>query len=239
VRRRHHLHPALRRRHCAHNIHHRPSTLHDRRPLAGVCDEGPGDPSPLPRITAERRPQGLFLHQRQYAIAILEWAGMSDCKSCSTPVDTQAKLSKDDGAPVVDATSYRRLTGALQYLNFSRPDNAYAIQQMCLHMHTPRKPHLSALKRILRYLRGSIDYSLLLRPSPTSELVVTPTLTGSAIPTRAGPLPITLGANLVFWAAKSQPVVSLQRIGRVPCCGQQCGRGLLVAPASPEAPQPL
>jgi hypothetical protein len=39
-------------------------------------------------ITVECRSQGLFLHQRQYAIDILEWAGMSDCKPCSTPVDT-------------------------------------------------------------------------------------------------------------------------------------------------------
>jgi hypothetical protein len=39
-------------------------------------------------------------------------------------------------------------------------------------MHTPREPHLPALKRILRYLHGSLDYALLLRPSPTSELVV-------------------------------------------------------------------
>ena len=40
---------------------------------------------------------------------------MSDYKPCSTPVDTQAKLSEDDGPLVVDATSYRSLTGALQY----------------------------------------------------------------------------------------------------------------------------
>jgi hypothetical protein len=97
---------------------------------------------------------------------------MSDCKPCSTPVDTQAKLSEDDGPPVADATSYRSLTSALQYLTFSRPDIAYAVQQVCLHMHTPREPHLTALKQILRYLRGSLDYGLLLRPSPTSELVV-------------------------------------------------------------------
>jgi hypothetical protein len=100
-------------------------------------------------ITVERRPQGLFLHQRQYAIDILERAGMSDCKPCSTPVDTQAKLSEDDGPPVADAMSYRSLTGALQYLTFSRPDIAYAVQQVCLHMHTqadsalpPRLPRL-------------------------------------------------------------------------------------------------
>jgi hypothetical protein len=75
-------------------------------------------------ITTERRPQGLFLHQHQYTIDILERAGMSDCKPCSTPVDTQAKLSEEDGPPVADATSYRSQTGALQYLTFSRPDIA-------------------------------------------------------------------------------------------------------------------
>jgi hypothetical protein len=70
-------------------------------------------------ITVERRPQGLFLHQRRYAIDILERAGMSDCKPCSTPVDTQAKLSEDDVPPGADAMAYRSLTGALQYLTFS------------------------------------------------------------------------------------------------------------------------
>jgi hypothetical protein len=123
-------------------------------------------------IIAERRHQGLFLHPRQYTIDILERADMSDCKPCSTHVDTQAKLSEDDGPLVTDATSYRSLTGALQYLTFSWPGIAYTVQQVCLHMHTPREPHLTVLKRILRYLRGSLDYGLLLRPSSTSELVV-------------------------------------------------------------------
>jgi hypothetical protein len=63
-------------------------------------------------ITAEHRPQGLFLHQHQYTIDILERAGMSDCKPCSTPVDTQAKLTKDNGPPFADVMSYRSLTGA-------------------------------------------------------------------------------------------------------------------------------
>jgi hypothetical protein len=162
-------------------------------------------------ITTERRPQGLFLHQRQYAIDILERAGMSDCKPCSTPVDTQVKLSEDDRPPVADATSYRSLTGALQYLTFSRPDIAYAVQQVCLHMHTPWEPHLTALKRILRYPHGSLDYGLLLRPSPTSELVVYNDADWASCPdTRwsTSGYAVFLGANLVSWAAKRQPVVS-------------------------------
>ena len=54
-------------------------------------------------VTVEPRPSGL-LQQLQYALDILERAGMTDCKSCSTPVDTQAKLSADLGAPVADPT---------------------------------------------------------------------------------------------------------------------------------------
>jgi hypothetical protein len=73
---------------------------------------------------------------------------------------------------VADAMSYRSLTDALQYLTFSWPDIAYAVQQVCLHMNTPREPHLTALKQILRYLQGSLDYDLLLRPSSMSDLVV-------------------------------------------------------------------
>jgi hypothetical protein len=48
-------------------------------------------------ITVEPRPSGLFLHQRQFTGDILERAGMTDCKSCSTPVDTQGKLSEAEG----------------------------------------------------------------------------------------------------------------------------------------------
>ena len=70
-------------------------------------------------VTVEPRPSGLLLHQRQYALDILERAGMTDCKPCSTPVDTQAKLSADLGDLMADPTAYRSLAGALQLL-FSR-----------------------------------------------------------------------------------------------------------------------
>jgi hypothetical protein len=53
---------------------------------------------------------------------------MSDCKPCSAPVHTQAKLSEDDGPPITDATSYRSLTSVLRYLTFSKPDITYVVQ---------------------------------------------------------------------------------------------------------------
>ncbi|WVZ71910.1 LOW QUALITY PROTEIN: hypothetical protein U9M48_020441, partial [Paspalum notatum var. saurae] len=64
-------------------------------------------------VTVEPRPSGLLLHQRQYTLDILERAGMTDCNPCSTPVDTQAKLSEDVGAPVADPIVFRSFAGAL------------------------------------------------------------------------------------------------------------------------------
>jgi hypothetical protein len=70
---------------------------------------------------------GIYLSQHQYLIEILERAGMSDCKPCTTPVDVNPKLPSD-GAPVSDPTDYRSLAEALQYLTFTRPDIVYVVQ---------------------------------------------------------------------------------------------------------------
>jgi hypothetical protein len=114
----------------------------------------------------------LFLHQRTYTLDILKRAVMTDCKPCSTPVDLKAKLAADFGPPVQDPSQFRSIAGALQYLTFTRPNIAYAVQQVCLHMHDPRESHLTAMKRILRYLRGTPDYGLLLRRSRSTDLAV-------------------------------------------------------------------
>ena len=123
-------------------------------------------------VTVEPRPSSILLHQQQYALDILERAGITDCNPCSTPVDTQAKLSAALGDPVADPTAYRSLAGALQYLTFTRPDLTYAVQQICLHMHDLRESHLAALKRLLRYVCGTVDCSLVLHRSPSAEFVV-------------------------------------------------------------------
>jgi len=154
---------------------------------------------------------GLFLSQRQYMQDILDRAGMAECKPCSTPVDTNPKVAAADGPPVADATDFRSLAGALQYLTFTQPDIAYAVQQVCLHMHDPREPHLAALKRILRYVRGTLHLGLLLRPSPATDLVVYTDADWAGCPdTRKSTSVYTvfLGDNLVSWSSKRQNTVS-------------------------------
>jgi hypothetical protein len=102
-------------------------------------------------VFVQHQADGLFLTQRQFALGILERTGMMDCKPISMPVDTQAKVSATSEPPVADPTQFRSLAEALQYLMFTHPDIAYAVQQICLHMHDPREPHLAAMKRVLRY----------------------------------------------------------------------------------------
>jgi hypothetical protein len=78
-------------------------------------------------ITVKRRSDGMFLHQCTYTLDIIKRAVMTDCKSCTTPVDLQAKLTTDSGPPVQDAFQFWSIAGALQCLAFTRPDITYAV----------------------------------------------------------------------------------------------------------------
>jgi hypothetical protein len=102
-----------------------------------------------------------FLTQRQFAHDIPERPGMVDCKPVLTSVDTQAKVSVESEPLVVHLTHFSSLAGALKYLTFTSSDIAYAIQQVCLHMHDLREPYLTAMKDILCYLRAPwiLDFS--------------------------------------------------------------------------------
>jgi hypothetical protein len=156
---------------------------------------------------------GLHLSHRQFMIDILDRAGMSACKPCSTPVDTNPKLSAATGALLEKqhATDFRSLAGAHQYLTFTRPDIAYAVQQVCLHMHAPREPHLAALKRIMRYICGTLHLGLLLRPCSQDSLVVYSDADWAGCPdTRKSTsgYVVFLGDNLVSWSSKRQVTVS-------------------------------
>jgi hypothetical protein len=113
-------------------------------------------------VFVQHQVDGFFLTQRQFAHDILERVDMVDYKLVSTLVDTHAKISIESWPPIAGPTHFRSLTEALQYLTFTRPDIAYAVQQIFLHMHNPWEPHLTAMKLTLHYLRGTLDYDLLL-----------------------------------------------------------------------------
>nr|GEW05833.1 ribonuclease H-like domain-containing protein [Tanacetum cinerariifolium] len=161
-------------------------------------------------ISAQRSKSGLFLSQSKFVEEILERSHMQHCNPCKTPVDTKSKLSSD-GDPVNNPTFYRSLAGALQYLTFTRPDISYAVEQICLYMHDPRDPHFTALKRILRYVRGTLDHGLLLHVSSASQLTAFTDADWAGCPvTRRSTFGycVFLGDNLLSWSAKRQVTLS-------------------------------
>jgi len=89
---------------------------------------------------------------------------MSSCKPVSTLLDTEARLSGISGNPYHDPSKYQSLAGALQFLTFIIQDISYAVQQVCLFLHDPRMQDMIALKRIVRYIKGTITHSLHLSP---------------------------------------------------------------------------
>ena len=162
-------------------------------------------------VAVTRDRNGIFMCQKAYAEEILDRAGMSNCKPCPTPVDTKGKMSITSGAPYDDPTKYRQLAGALQYLTFTRPDISYAVQQICLFMHDPKVEHMTALKRILRYIRGTVDYGTHLQKSSLdSMLSYTDADWGGCPDTRRSTSGycVFLGDNLISWSSKRQPTLS-------------------------------
>ena len=96
---------------------------------------------------------------------------MEDCAPMSTPIATDCKLSKDDDTPQIDATLYRSIIGALLYLTATRPDIMQAVGMVARFQSSPKQSHLAAVKRILRYLKGTTDFDLWYPKSST--LIVT------------------------------------------------------------------
>ncbi|XP_019170978.1 PREDICTED: uncharacterized protein LOC109166480 [Ipomoea nil] len=95
----------------------------------------------------------------RYMNDILKRAGMVDCKPVSTPISTTKAVSGAE-VPYADPTQYRSLAGALQYLMVTRPDLSYVVNRLCQHMHSPTTTDWATLKRVLRYVNGTLNLGL-------------------------------------------------------------------------------
>lgn len=138
---------------------------------------------------------------------------MEDCKPVSTPLSTSEKLSINEGTVLGenDATHYRSIVGALQYLTLTRPDISFSVNKVCQFLHTPTTVHWAAVKRILRYLKHTVDLGL--KISRSSSLLVSgysdADWAGCLDDRRStGGFAVFLGTNLVSWSAHKQATVS-------------------------------
>uniref|UniRef100_A0A2N9I9N7 CCHC-type domain-containing protein n=1 Tax=Fagus sylvatica TaxID=28930 RepID=A0A2N9I9N7_FAGSY len=153
---------------------------------------------------------GIFLSQQKYAREILAKASMTDCKPIGTPLAQKHRLQLE-GGPLVDATNYRSIVGALQYLTLTRPDLTHAVNLVCQFMHQPGSSHFQAVKRILRYLQGTLAYGIRILSHSSLTLYGFSDADWAGCPdTRRSTTGycIYLGANCISWASKKQATVS-------------------------------
>ena len=128
-------------------------------------------------------------------------------------MEERLKLSRDSTAPPVDATEYRRLVGSLRYLVHTRPDLAFAVGFVSRCMERPTEEHMVAVKRILRYVAGTMEYGLHYKREKEEQRLIgysDSDLAGD-IDTRrstSGML-FFLGSSLVSWQSIKQRVVAL------------------------------
>jgi hypothetical protein len=113
-------------------------------------------------IEVKRGKDGLLMSQEKYANDMLKRSGMDSSKSMDTPMSSVEKLSIESSEKLGphDSTRYRSVVGALQYLTLTCPDILFAVNKVCQFLHAPTTTHWSAVKRILRYVRGTISLGL-------------------------------------------------------------------------------
>jgi hypothetical protein len=102
----------------------------------------------------------IFICQKKYAKEILKTFHMNNCKSTSTPMNLKEKFSKNDGINKVDEGQYRSLIRCLMYLTITRSDIAFVVSLHSRFMHCASELHLQGAKRIVRYIKGIINYGI-------------------------------------------------------------------------------
>nr|KYP70038.1 hypothetical protein KK1_009246 [Cajanus cajan] len=99
--------------------------------------------------------EGIKIHQKKYTKELLQKFKIADAKPMKTPMHPSTTLGLDEESPYVDSTMYQGMVGSLLYLTMSRPDIMFNVYICARFQVRPKEVHLQAVKRILRYLKGT------------------------------------------------------------------------------------
>lgn len=164
-------------------------------------------------IEVEQGKGYIQLKQSGYTKKIFEKAGMSDCNSTKYLMDPKEVLHKDEMGISVDATEFKSIIGGFRYLVHTRPDVAYSVGIVSRFMKRPTLLHQNAAKRILRYVKGTINLGLIYTRDSQNNI-----LTGYSDSDLAGHvddrkstkgMAFYLNEILVTWVSQKQRYVAL------------------------------
>ncbi|CAM8987559.1 unnamed protein product [Rhodiola kirilowii] len=162
-------------------------------------------------LEVARSTDGIFLHQRKYALELLEEHQLLDCKPAKTPMKLKHNLSLSSAPLLADALHYRRLIGKLIYMTITRPDLAYPVHILSQFMQHPTQDHLTVAFRLLRYIKGAPAQGLLFPTKSDLVLQAFCDADWAACPLIRRSITghcVMIGPCIISWKTKKQPVVS-------------------------------
>nr|GFC48023.1 uncharacterized mitochondrial protein AtMg00810-like [Tanacetum cinerariifolium] len=184
-------------------------------------------------LQVNQSPCGIFINQSKYVLQILKKYGMESCDLVGTPMEIKDKLDLYQNGTPVDAIKYRSMIGALVYLTSSRPDIVHATCLCSRYQAKPTEKHVKEVKRIFRYLWGTVNTCLWYTKDSGFELI------GFSDAGYAGCKDTFkssfggaqfLGEKLVSWSSKKQDCTVLstaeaEYVSLSTCCAQLFGCG--------------
>ncbi|KAF2322645.1 hypothetical protein GH714_026508 [Hevea brasiliensis] len=162
-------------------------------------------------VKVVRADHGLFLSQQKYIEDIVDRTLMTSVKPVPTPLAVGNSLSLNDSALLDNPSEYRTIVGSLQYLGLTRLDIAFAVNKLAQFFATPTVNHWAAVKRVIRYLIGTIDKGLQFHHHSSLVLhAFSDSDWGGDKDDRSSTLAyvVFLGKNPISWSSKKQRVVA-------------------------------
>ncbi|XP_050890814.1 uncharacterized mitochondrial protein AtMg00810-like [Lathyrus oleraceus] len=164
---------------------------------------------------------GIFINQSKYCKELLKRFDMDACKDIATPMGLGTYLDQDESGTPIDITKYRGMIGSLLYLTASRPDIMFSVCLSAQFQASPKESHLSAVKRIMKYLKGTSNVGLWYPKGSICSVVGFSDADYAGCKTdrksTSGTCHI-FGNTLVSWSCKKQASVALSTTGS--CCSQ-------------------
>ena len=165
-------------------------------------------------VTRERNKRLLTISQGNYLLDILKRFNMENCNSCSTPLDMGTRFHKfdEENDSRFDITLYQQAIGCLTYAAITtRPDIAAAVGILSQYMSAPSYDHWSGVKRVLRYIKGTLQHGIIFSTNNTNDLIGHSDADWAGdSDTRRSTSGYTfhLGQSLISWSSRKQVTVA-------------------------------
>ena len=153
-----------------------------------------------------------IMSQHRYCEAILERFGMSECNPVTTPAEKDLVLKPRNENEKAPNFPFRQAIGSIVYLaTATRPDLSFIVSKLSQHLEKPSTLHITALKRVLRYIKGTKSFSLKFTPTDAALTAYTDSDWANDSEDRRSTsgFVITLGSAPISWKSKKQHTVAL------------------------------